>query len=165
MELYDIIFYLFAIITIVSAIIVVNSKNIVHAAFSMLLTFFGVAGIYVLLGADFLAVVQIMVYVGGILILMLFGVMLTNKITNVEIRSGSIQVIPAIIGLAVFAAVLFWIMTSTNWKIESFEIPFTTSYQIGEALISQFVLIFELLGVLLLIALIGAASIARRDKE
>ncbi len=73
----------------------------------MLLTFFGVAGIYVLLGADFLAVVQIMVYVGGILILLLFGVMLTNKITNVEIRSGSIQVIPAIIGLAVFAAILF----------------------------------------------------------
>ena len=165
MELYDIIFYLFATITIVSGIIVVNSKNIVHAAFSMLLTFFGVAGIYVLLGADFLAVVQIMVYVGGILILMLFGVMLTNKITNVDIRSGSIQVIPAVIGLAIFAAVLFWIMTSTNWKTENFEIPFTTSYQIGEALISQFVLIFELLGVLLLIALIGAASIARRDKE
>jgi len=84
MGLYDIIFYLFAIITVVSAAIVVNVKNIVHAAYSMLLTFFGVAGIYVLLGADFLAVVQIMVYVGGILILLLFGVMLTNKITNVE---------------------------------------------------------------------------------
>lgn len=165
MELYDLIFYLFAVITIVSGIIVVNSKNIVHAAFSMLLTFFGVAGIYVLLGADFLAVVQIMVYVGGILILLLFGVMLTNKITNVEIRSGTVQVIPAIIGLAVFAAVLFWIMTSTNWKTTDFEIPFTTAYDIGEVLISQYVLVFELLGILLLVALIGAASIARRDKE
>jgi len=165
MGLYDIIFYLFAAITIVSGILVVNSKNIVHAAFSMLLTFFGVAGIYVLLGADFLAIVQIMVYVGGILILLLFGVMLTNKITNVEIRSGSIQIIPAIIGLAVFAAILFSIMTSTKWKTEQYEIPFTTSYQIGEILITEYVLIFELLGILLLIALIGAASIARRDKE
>jgi NADH-quinone oxidoreductase subunit J len=165
MGLYDLIFYLFAAITVVSGIIVVNAKNIVHAAFAMLLTFFGVAGIYVLLGADFLAVVQIMVYVGGILILLLFGVMLTNKITNVDIRSGSIQVIPAIIGLAVFAAILFSIMTSTKWKSEQFDIPFTTTYQIGEVLLSEYVLIFELFGILLLIALIGAASIARRDKE
>lgn len=165
MGLYDIIFYLFAAITIVSGIIVVNSKNIVHAAFSLLLTFFGVSGIYVLLGADFLAIVQIMVYVGGILILLLFGVMLTNKITNVEIRSGSIQVIPAIIGLAIFAAILFWMMTSTSWYNNSFEIPWTTSYEIGEVLLSQYVLIFELLGILLLVVLIGAASIARRDKE
>jgi NADH-quinone oxidoreductase subunit J len=165
MELYDIIFYLFAIITIGSAIIVVNARNIVHAAFSMLLTFFGVAGIYVLLGADFLAVVQIMVYVGGILILMLFGVMLTNKITNVDIRSGSIQVIPAIIGLAVFAALLISVMTATNWKTEPFSIPLKTAFDIGEILISQYVLIFELLAILLLVALIGAASIARRDKE
>lgn len=165
MGLYDLIFYLFAAITVVSGIIVVNAKNIVHAAFAMLLTFFGVAGIYVLLGADFLAVVQIMVYVGGILILLLFGVMLTNKITNVEIRSGSIQVIPAIIGLAVFAAILFSIMTSTKWRSEQFDIPFTTTYRIGEVLLSEYVLIFELFGILLLIALIGAASIARRDKE
>jgi NADH-quinone oxidoreductase subunit J len=106
-----------------------------------------------------------MVYVGGILILLLFGVMLTNKITNVEIRSGSIQVVPAVIGLAVFSAILFWIMTSTNWKSESFVIPSTTSIEIGQVLLSQYVLIFELLGILLLIALIGAASIARRDKE
>lgn len=165
MELYDIIFYLFAAITIVSGIIVVNSKNIVHAAFSLLLTFFGVSGIYVLLGADFLAIVQIMVYVGGILILLLFGVMLTNKITNVEIRSGSIQVIPAVIGLAVFAAILLSVMTSTNWKSEHFDIPITTTFEIGNVLLTEYVLIFELLGILLLIALIGAASIARRDKE
>ena len=165
MELYDIIFYLFAAITIVSGIVVVNAKNIVHSAFSLLLTFFGVSGIYVLLGADFLAIVQIMVYVGGILILLLFGVMLTNKITDVEIRSGSFQVFPAIIGLAAFAAILFGVMTSTNWKKESFEIPATTTFQLGRLLISEYALVFELLGILLFVALIGAASIARRDKE
>ncbi|PID57314.1 MAG: NADH-quinone oxidoreductase subunit J [Ignavibacteriae bacterium] len=165
MELYDIIFYLFAAITIVSAIIVVNSKNIVHSAFSLMLTFFGVSGIYVLLGADFLAIVQIMVYVGGILILLLFGVMLTNKITNVDIRTGTVHVIPAIISLAVFAAILFWVMVSSNWRTFESEIPFTTSFDIGNILISEYVLIFELLGILLLVALIGAASIARRDKE
>ena len=165
MELYDLIFYLFAIITIVSAVIVVNARNIVHAAYSLLLTFFGVSCIYVLLGADFLAIVQIMVYFGGILILLLFGVMLTNKITNVEIRSGSFQVLPAVIGLAAFAAILFGVMTSTNWKSQSFDIPNTTSFDLGKLLISEYILVFELLGILLLVALIGAASIARRDKE
>ena len=131
----------------------------------MLLTFFGVAGIYVLLGADFLAIVQIMVYVGGILILLLFGVMLTNKITNVEIRSGSIQVIPAIIGLAVFSAILFSIMTSTKWITQQFDIPFTTTYEIGEVLLTEYVLIFELFGLILLVALIVSASQTNKSKE
>jgi len=165
MNFYDIIFYLFATITIVSAIVVVNAKNIIHAAFSLLLTLFGVSGIYVLLGADFLAIVQIMVYVGGILILLLFGVMLTNKITNVEIRTGAIYVFPAIVVVGTFTAVLFSVMTSTNWHIGSLEIPQTTTKILGNLLITDYVLVFELLAILLLIALIGAASIARRDKE
>jgi len=165
MNFYDIIFYLFAAITVVSAVVVVNAKNIVHAAFSLLLTFFGVAGIYVLLGADFLSIVQIMVYVGGILILLLFGVMLTNKITNVEIRTGAIYVFPAIIVVGAFTAVLFSVITSTKWHVGNLDIPNTTTKMLGNLLLTDYVLIFELLAILLLIALIGAASIARRDKE
>ncbi len=86
MTLYDFIFYLFAAITIVSAFFVVTLRNIVYSAFFLLFTFFGVAGIYIILGADFVAMVQLIVYVGGILILILFGVMLTNKITNVQLK-------------------------------------------------------------------------------
>ncbi|MEK6571394.1 MAG: NADH-quinone oxidoreductase subunit J, partial [Bacteroidota bacterium] len=78
MQLFDIVFYVFALVTVVSAFVVVFSKNIVHSAFSLLFTFFGVAGLYVLLNADFLAVTQLLIYVGGILILLLFGVMLTS---------------------------------------------------------------------------------------
>ncbi len=165
MNFYDIIFYLFAAITLVSAVVVVNAKNIIHAAFSLLLTLFGVSGIYILLGADFLAIVQIMVYVGGILILLLFGVMLTNKITNVEIRTGVVYVFPAIIVVGAFTAILFSVITSTNWHTGSFEIPQTTTKMLGHLLLTDYVLVFELLAILLLIALIGAASIARRDKE
>ncbi|MDP2036341.1 MAG: NADH-quinone oxidoreductase subunit J, partial [Ignavibacteria bacterium] len=95
MNYYDIIFYLFAIITLVSAGFVVTTRNVIYSAFFLLFTFFGVAGIYVLLAADFIAVVQIMVYVGGILILLLFGVMLTNKMTNVDIRTGASNLLPA----------------------------------------------------------------------
>lgn len=165
MNIYDIIFYLFALVTLVSAAFVVTTKNIVHAAFFLIFTFFGVSGLYVLLGADFLGVVQILVYVGGILILLLFGVMLTNKITNVEIRTGTTQLVPALIGIGLFAGILVLTMVSTEWKSAPGEIPSTTAYSLGHILITDYVLIFELLGILLLIALIGAASIARREKE
>ena len=166
MGIFDIIFYLFAALTLISGFFVVVSKNIVHAAFYLLFTFFGVAGIYVLLGADFIAIVQIMIYVGGILILLLFGVMLTNKITDVAIKTGTIQVIPAGIIIGLFAGALTALMVSTNWKSEPAEFPETTTVNaLGKLLITDYVLIFELLGIILLVALIGAASIARRDKE
>jgi len=165
MNLYDIIFYLFAAITVVSALFVVTTRNIIYSAFFLLFTFSGVAGIYVLLGADFIAVVQILVYVGGILILLLFGIMLTNKITNVEIRTGTVHMLPAGIATGIFLGVVVSAMVWTNWKSEPGLIPLTTTKAIGNLLITDYVLIFELLGILLLVALIGAASIARRDKE
>ena len=165
MNFYDIIFYLFAAITVLSAAFVVTTKNVIYSAFSLLLTLFGVSGIYVLLGADFLAIVQIMVYVGGILILMLFGVMLTNKITSVDIRTGTAHLLPASLGVAVLAGAIVSVMVWTNWKSEPAQVPITTTKTLGSLLITHYVLIFELLGILLLIALIGAASIARREKE
>jgi NADH-quinone oxidoreductase subunit K len=82
MELQAIVFYVFAFITLGSAFVVVFSRNIIYSAFSLLFTFFGVAGLYVLLNADFLAVTQILIYVGGILVLLLFGVMLTNRVNQ-----------------------------------------------------------------------------------
>ena len=165
MNIYDIIFYIFAAITVLSALFVVTTRNIVHSAFYLLFTFFGVAGIYVLLGADCIAIAQIMVYVGGILILILFGVMLTNKITSVVIKTGTVQMLPAAIGVAIFMGAVISVMIMTNWKSEPGMIPSTTTKDLGHLLINSYVLIFELLGILLLIALIGAASIARREKE
>lgn len=162
MNSYDIIFYLFAAITILSALFVVTSRNIVHSAFYLLFTFFGVAGIYVLLGADFIAVVQLVVYVGGILILLIFGVMLTNKITNVQIKTGSIQIIPAAIGVALFAGTLIAALYNTNWKNFDTEVPVSTAHSLGMLLMQQYAVVFELLGILLLVALIGAASMARK---
>jgi len=165
MNLYDLIFYLFAAVTLLSAAVVVSSKNIIYSAFSLVLTFFGVAGLYILLGADFIGVVQILVYVGGIMILLLFGVMLTNKITSIDIRTGTINVLPSAIAIGVFMGLVTSIMIWTNWVSLPTETPLTTTNELGKLLITEYVLIFELLGILLLVALIGAASIARRDKE
>lgn len=164
MNVYDIIFYLFAALTLVSAFFVVTNRNIVYSAFFLLFTFFGVAGIYALLGADFVAIVQLIVYVGGILILLLFGVMLTNKITNVEIKTGTINIYPAVIGVGLLTGALLAALVHSNWKTMQVEAPLPTTAALGTILIQEYALVFELLGIILLIALIGAASIARREK-
>jgi NADH-quinone oxidoreductase subunit J len=162
MNIYDIIFYLFAAVTVISAFFVVTTRNIVHSAFFLLFTFFGVAGIYVLLGADFVAIVQLIVYVGGILILLIFGVMLTNKITNVQIKTGTMQMLPAAIGVGLLAGLLLSTVVNTNWKIIPKNVPLPDAGTIGTVLLQEYVIVFELLGIILLIALLGAASIARR---
>src|SRR5258708_14689439 len=81
------VFYLIAIITVGSAAMVAFSRNIIYSAFSLLGTFMGVAGIYVFLGADFVAAVPVLIYVGGILVLILFSVMLTHRITDFEVTN------------------------------------------------------------------------------
>ena len=86
-----IVFYVFAAVTVASAAIVVLARSLIYSAFALLFTFFGVAGLYVLLGADFLAATQLLVYVGGILVLLLFGVMLTHKLYDLDLRSEVTQ--------------------------------------------------------------------------
>ena len=120
------------------------------------------AGIYVLLGADFVAIVQLIVYVGGILILLIFGVMLTNKITNVQIKTGTMQMLPAAIGVGLFSGLLLSTVVNTSWKISPVTVAAQNVGTIGTLLLQEYVIVFELLGIILLIALLGAASIARR---
>ena len=167
MNMFDIIFYILAATVLVSAGIVVFSRNIVYSAFSLLFTFFGVAGLYVLLNADFLAITQLMVYVGGILVLILFGVMLTNKVVSVDIKTGTLQMIPATVLSAVVAGILFTVFLYTRWNVSNSETVQTvksTAPKIGEALITSHALLFEVASVVLLVAIIGAAMIARREK-
>lgn len=165
MNLYDIVFWFFALITIVSGAVVVFSRNIIYSAFSLLFTFFGVAGVYVLLNADFIAVSQLLIYVGGILVLLLFGVMLTNQVVNVEMKTGTLQTLPASILTAMIAGVLCGTFYTTDWKIvpEAAAVKTTTS-TLGEMFMTTYLLPFEIASVVLLVALIGAAMIARKDK-
>ena len=166
MHLFDAVFFLFALITIVSAFIVVFSRSIIYAAFSLLFTFFGVAGLYVLLQADFLAVTQVLIYVGGILVLLLFGVMLTSKVVNVELKTGTIHTVPALILVAIVAGTFAGLFYST-WKGASAPAAGVTSTirPIGELLMTGYLLPFEIASVVLLIALIGAAMMARRTRH
>ncbi len=166
MTLYDIIFYFFAFITIASGAMVVLSRNIIYAAFALLFTFFGVTGIYVLLNADFLAVTQLLIYVGGILVLMLFGVMLTNKIVSVDIKSGTLQTFPAAMLAAMMAGVLCGVFYITDWNVVhgEIEVPSTVG-MLGTMFMTTYLLPFEVASIVLLVALVGAALIARREKK
>ncbi len=166
MNMYEIVFYFFAFVTVASAAVVVFSRNIVYSAFSLLFTFFGVAGIYVLLNADFLAITQLLIYVGGILVLLLFGVMLTTNTVNIDIKSGSMNVIPAVSVVAVLAGLLGGVFWTSDWFVskQMGDLPVqTTSKEIGNALITTHVLPFEVASVILLIAIVGAAMMARRE--
>ncbi len=166
MDFYTIIFYFFAMVTLGSACIVVLSRNIVRSAFALLFAFFGVAGIYIFLLADFIAVTQLLIYVGGIMVLVLFGVMLTSHQINVDAKTGTIQTLPAILIAACIGGGLVWVFWITDWKVNS-QLPIveTTAPKIGELLLTKYLLPFEVASVILLVALIGAAMIARREKK
>ena len=112
-----ILFYILALIIVVSAVIVVFNKNVIHSAFALFFTLFAVAGIFVLLRADFIAITQIMIYVGGILILLLFGVMLTSKITDLDLKSKNLSTLPAVLFFTVgVISMLIFIIYTTNWR-------------------------------------------------
>ncbi|MBI3111596.1 MAG: NADH-quinone oxidoreductase subunit J [Ignavibacteriales bacterium] len=165
MDLFTIVFYFLAIITLGAGAVVVFSRNIIHAAFALLFAFFGVAGLYVLLMADFIAITQLMIYVGGILVLVLFGVMLTSQVLDVQMKSGTIQTFPAVLVVSALAGTLVGIFWSTPWKTTAAAPMEVTAAKIGEMLLTSYLLPFEIASVVLLAALIGAALIARREKN
>lgn len=157
----QIIFYVFAVIVIGSAFLVVYGRNLIHSAFALLATFFGVAVFYVLLGADFLAGAQVLIYVGGILILLLFGVMLTQRIYDMNLKTETHQVLPgAAVALAIFAT-LVAVIFRTPWRNLGIVVEGATTETIGRLFMTRYILPFEAASVLLLVALIGAAMLVR----
>ena len=163
MELAAVIFYLVAAVTVVSAAMVAFSRNIIYSAFSLLGTFAGVAGIYVLLGADFVAAVQLLIYVGGILVLILFAVMLTHRITDVQITNRAAGRIPALAIVAILLALLIQTLRQTPWAKAKEILYAPTSAKIGDLFLESYLLPFELASLVLLAALIGAVVLARKE--
>ena len=133
-----IIFNIFILLSIIPSFWVAFSSDIVHAAFSLLFTFFGVAGLYVLLGADFIGVVQVIIYIGGILVLIIFGVMMTErgKMLRLTVQLPG-RLFAAILSLIILAG-LFWTIIRTPWPIvPSPAVPGPTSAAMGELILSK----------------------------
>ena len=154
-------FWIIAVVAVVSALGVVFLRNVFRAALSLVLCFLMVAGLYVTLSADFLAAVQILVYVGAISVLIILAIMMTR---DVQRGSPSNKMkIPAFVVAAVFLAVLIYTMVNTSWQIAG-EAPLTpTTAPLAVKLFSEsgFILPVEIAAVLLLAAILGAIVIAR----
>jgi NADH:ubiquinone oxidoreductase subunit 6 (subunit J) len=143
----------------------VASRNIFYSALFLILCLFMVAGFYVLLEAPFLAAVQVLVYVGAIAVLIIFSLMLTEKLMSKETRAWNEQWWVALLVAVCLAAVLLYVVVTAHWQVsDALPIP-DAIVALGKTLMGTYVLPFEVASVLLLMALIGSIVIAREEKE
>jgi len=162
-------FLALVLITCGSAMVMLWTKNILHAALAMFMTMLGLAGLYVLAYADVMAVSHLMIYVGGVLILILFGIMLTNQKGRGEqekndlVTEESSRTWPVIIGLLIFIGLIF-IMSRGNFGGIEIADPNSKLGFVGVSLLTEYAMPFELVGIYLLIALIGATYIAKHHE-
>ena len=161
-DLGQILFFSIILLIVLSSFWVVVSPNLVHSAVSLLFTFFGVAGLYVFLYADFIAAAQVIIYVGGILVLIIFGVMLTNKIDDPNLSNLSKNQLIASIFCLILFVFQMQIIFNTNWFVSELITRESTVNDIGMLLLTTYLLPFEVVSVLLLAALIGAAMLSRK---
>ena len=149
-----------------AGLLCVTSKKLMHSAIGLLFCLFGIAGLYALLAADFLAITQIMVYIGGILTLIIFGVMLTTRLSDVERKVFALSSVSTVSGVVLglaSAAFLSYLFVTTKWiEVPTSTIPDNTLNTIGSILMTNYIAAFIVCAVLLLAAFIGSALIARR---
>lgn len=166
-----IVFWILAFTTVVSAMLVVSLKNIFHCALFLILCLFSVAGIYVLLDADFLAAAQVLIYVGAVSILMIFAIMLTSNLASAKIRQSNESVLVAAFVSIVFALAMFIMLggTRTIWRdikpTSPTDLAVHNVLNLGKLLMTKYVLPFEVVSVLLLAAMIGAIVLARKERS
>jgi NADH-quinone oxidoreductase subunit J len=163
-KLADAVFYLFAVMTCAGAAGCAFSRNIIYSAWSLLFALLGAAGLYVFLGADFPAVAQVLIYVGGVLVLILFAIMLTKQIGEDPKLTNTHLGLPAGIALAVVTiGTLTYTAIMAPWK-EAAQLSWEpTAARLGIAFLTDYLLPFEVASVVLLAALVGAVVIARKE--
>ncbi|MCY3920018.1 MAG: NADH-quinone oxidoreductase subunit J [Chloroflexi bacterium] len=156
-------FWSLSALTIGGALMIIVSRNLIHAVIFLILSFIGVAGLFITLSADFLALVQILVYVGAIAVLMLFAILLTPRAARDN--EESLMRYPAMILMGLVIAAGVFVALETDWGPMREGAIGTQAKIIGESLINQYVLPFEIGAVMLTAALVGAIALARQDDE
>lgn len=164
------VFALLFAITIGSACIVAFSRNLIYSAFALMGTFLGVAGTFIFLTADFMGLAQVVVYAGGILVLVIFAVMLSARIGNAPKTNPALNVKAVVPLMLILVTLLSVVVSSKEWISERWiqaqqieKMPVVSSIgEIGRSLLNEYLLPFELISVLLLLTMIGAAIITRR---
>lgn len=158
-------FAILSLTAISGGILMLNVTKVIHMLVSLVLTFLSIAGLYILLTAEFIAVVQILIYSGAVTIIMLFGIMLTRKTDEEETASGRLKKWLVFAGIAVFAVVMYIGIYNLDLTGEPAALHENNTEQIGIALFTGHIIPFELTSVLLLAALIGAIVLAKKEEE
>lgn len=172
----QIIFYFFAAMVLISAFMVVSMHNLVRSIFLFFVTLFSLAALYVFAFADFVAVTQVVIYVGGVLVLMLFAFMLSNKelLSKINPVNGLIRInhIAGILVCVLFLFILLNVIIQTDFEnlkwikaADQISTNDNTVHLIGIQTMTRYLLPFEVLSVLLLMALVGAAHLARKERK
>jgi len=154
-------FWMLAAITVGAALMVVMVRNLIRAVIFLILSFVGVAGLYITLSADFVAVTQILIYAGAVSVLMLFAIVLTPR--GDRGNQETFLRLPALLLALLVAFTLGYVAIDTEWAISDREGFEETASVIGEALLDKYVLPFEIASVLLLVAMLGAIVIVRPE--
>jgi NADH:ubiquinone oxidoreductase subunit 6 (subunit J) len=158
-----VVFIILSAVALIGAVGVVTTRNLFRAALFLVLSFVGVAGLYVLLEAEMLAMVQLLVYVGAISILIIFAIMLSRRMMSPEFKTRNEQWLLGLVFSVALFAILSVILLAVAWPTAQAAVPDDAISLLGQALVSpdQYVLVFEAASVLLLVALVGAVVIAR----
>jgi len=174
MILQNIMFYLFAAVAVASGVMVVSAKNPVHSVLFLILAFFNSAGLFVLIGAEFLAMILVIVYVGAVAVLFLFVVMMLD-IDFAQLRSGFMRYLPigALIGLILLAELLLvfgsWVIAPGVAGLKAAPLPvnaaaLTNTRALGDVLYTRYIFAFQTAGMILLVAMIGAIVLTLRAR-
>lgn len=161
----SLIWMFFAAVTVGSCVVIATSKNILHCAFALLFALISVCAFYIFLGADFLAITQVVVYVGGILVLVLFGVMMTHRLQARSLREEIVQPVAAFSAAAIVLAMTLLVIRKQAWPLAVLEESAPTTREIGRAFLTSHLFPFEFTSFLLLVAMMGAALLSREKKE
>jgi NADH-quinone oxidoreductase subunit J len=154
-------FWILSAITVISALAVVAVRNLIHAVVFLILSFMGIAGLYITLSADFVAVTQILIYVGAVSVLILFAIMLTPR--GDRLNAEGFLRLPALLLCGLVGATMSYVAIETDWNISSRAGFQETASAIGELLLDRYVLPFEIASVLLLVAMLGAIILVRPE--
>ncbi|WP_108668869.1 NADH-quinone oxidoreductase subunit J [Peribacillus acanthi] len=153
-----------SLVAVLGGILLINLTKVVHMVIALVFTFISVAGIYVMLSAEFVAVVQILIYSGAITIIMLFGIMLTKHDDESVEKTGMIRKLLLMLGIAGFAFAVYMGIYDLDIPAQQTALHENNTEQIGVALYSKYVIPFELTSVILLVALVGAIVLAKKDE-
>ncbi|MCM3672551.1 NADH-quinone oxidoreductase subunit J [Peribacillus simplex] len=154
-----------ALVAIVGGVLLITLTKVVHMVIALVFTFLGIAGIYMLLSAEFVAIVQILIYSGAITIVMLFGIMLTKRQENDAPAKGGWGNFSLLAAIAGFAVAVYLGIYNLDIPVQPTALHEENTKQIGIELFSKYVIPFEVMSVLLLVALVGAIVLAKKDDE